>query len=181
MGLRERHLYHDYHLFFITTSCYKKLNLLTIGNSIEIVQQSLKYCCKKYQASIVGFVLMPNHIHSILHFVKGEDRIHFMRDFKKYTSFRIRKEVEAYDKILIEKLRFRSRKQRFKIWQDRFDEVYLESVKILEIKLDYIHDNPLQEKWQLVDKPEDYEHSSALFYAEEIQHEIGLIHYLDFF
>jgi len=31
-------------------------------------------------------------------------------------------------------------------------------------KLDYIHNNPLQEKWQMSDFPENYKYSSARFY-----------------
>jgi hypothetical protein len=31
-------------------------------------------------------------------------------------------------------------------------------------KLGYIHDNPLQQKWQLADLPENYKYSSARFY-----------------
>jgi putative transposase len=180
MGLRNKRLFHQHNIFFITTSCYKKLNLLSIGNSKDFVSESLKFCCEKYKASIIGFVLMPNHIHMILHFVKGIDRIHLMRDFKKYTSFLIRKEVETHNNDMLEQLRFMNRKQRFKVWQDRFDEVFLITKKVLEIKLRYIHNNPLQKHWQLVDKPEDYKYSSALFYEKEIQHKLGLRHYLDF-
>jgi hypothetical protein len=37
----------------------------------------------------------------------------------------------------------------------------------LEQKIDYIHHNPLQEKWQLVSAPELYEWSSASYYIFE--------------
>jgi hypothetical protein len=32
-------------------------------------------------------------------------------------------------------------------------------------KLNYIHNNPLQDKWKLAEAPEKYVYSSALFYA----------------
>ena len=73
----------------------------------------------------------------------------------------IRKQVERHSPQLLPKMMANSKKQIFKVWQDRFDEVYLESRSVTEVKLDYIHNNPLQERWQLTDKPEEYVHSSA--------------------
>ncbi|MHB8206108.1 hypothetical protein [Mucilaginibacter sp.] len=32
-------------------------------------------------------------------------------------------------------------------------------------KIDYIHNNPLQEKWRLADYEENYKYSSAMFYV----------------
>jgi hypothetical protein len=34
-------------------------------------------------------------------------------------------------------------------------------------KLDYIHNNPIREKWKLADMPEEYRWSSARFYKDE--------------
>lgn len=46
----------------------------------------------------------------------------------------------------------------------RFDELYIESKELFEQKMDYIHNNPLQEHWKLVNEPKLYQYSSALFY-----------------
>ena len=37
--------------------------------------------------------------------------------------------------------------------------------EMIEQKLQYIHLNPLHEKWNLVQEPEDYNYLSAQFYA----------------
>jgi len=180
MSLRNRHLYHDENIFFITTTCYQWIPLLSVGHGFEIISDNLKFYCKKYLACILGYVIMPNHIHLILHFQEGTDRSSFMRDFKKYTSFMIRKEVMSNSPELLERLRINDNKQVFKIWIDRYDETYLITRAILETKLDYIHTNPLQEKWSLVKSPEDYDYSSARFYETGIQTEIEVVHYGDF-
>ncbi len=180
MGLRDRHLYHDKKIFFITTTCYRWLTLLSIGDGFKIISQSLEFCCCKYEASILGYVIMPNHLHMIIHFGEGMKRIDFMRDFKKFTSVEIRKQVEIQNPELLESLRCYKKDQVFKVWQNRFDEVYLEGRKLLETKLDYIHNNPLQEKWALVKRPEDYRHSSASFYEIGTNYMIDVKHYLDF-
>lgn len=181
MGLRNRCNYDEYNIFFITTTCYKWFHLLNIGDGMDIIIESLLFCCKKYQASILAYVLMPNHIHLLIHFIDGKNRVNFMRDFKKFTATQIRKEVEKTDTKLLEKIRYRKGKQVFKIWQDRFDELYLESKELLELKMDYIHNNPLQEHWNLVKEPKLYEYSSALFYEEGIQRKLMIKHYVSFF
>lgn len=49
----------------------------------------------------------------------------------------------------------------------------------LEEKLEYIHQNPLQEHWLLATMPEDYYWSSASFYIRNENHFKFLTHYKD--
>ena len=42
--------------------------------------------------------------------------------------------------------------------------VDLFSRNVIEQKINYIHNNPLQEKWNLVNEASDYFYSSAKFY-----------------
>jgi putative transposase len=180
MGLRNKQLYHDKNLFFITTTCQSWLHLFTIGNSMQVLSNSLNFCSRKYEASILGYVLMPNHIHLIVHFPTGMHRVDFIRDFKSYTSKKVRQEIEKYKPELLANLCYQRYKQNYKIWQDRFDELYLVSRKLLEAKLTYIHNNPLQEHWNLAKQPLDYLYSSAMFYEKGIQNRVIIKHYMDF-
>lgn len=147
---------------------------------MQIVVESLNFCTQKCEAAILGYVIMPNHIHLLVYFKDGKRRIDFMRDFKKFTSVHVRKEVEKYSPQILQNLSYKKGEQVFKVWQDRFDELYIESKKLLEVKLDYIHNNPLQEHWNLANSPEHYRHSSASFYETGIQKDIPVIHYLEF-
>ena len=180
MGLRDRQFYHDRNIFFITTTCHEWMHLLSLGNSMQILSESLNFCSKKYQAGILGYVFMPNHIHLILHFSEGAKRIDFMRDFKKFTSTKVRQEVENNHPRKLEKLLYQKDNQVFKVWKDRFDEVYLASKDLIEIKLSYIHNNPLQSHWNLSKTPEDYFHSSASFYETGKQNAVEVNHYMDY-
>ena len=47
-------------------------------------------------------------------------------------------------------------------------------------KLNYIHNNPIQEKWKLVSLPEDYQFSSAKFYFGLKAEFDFIVHYNDF-
>ena len=60
--------------------------------------------------------------------------------------------------------------RKYQIWKRKSLSIPIDNNLIFEQKLNYIHENPLQAKWQLVDKPEDYFYSSALFYATGIDH-----------
>jgi len=82
---------------------------------------------------------------------------------------------------LIEKIRIDAKNRVFQVWQNRFDDLHLYSIKLLETKLEYIHQNPLQAQWNLVKYPEDYPYSSALFYVKGQQRALQTVHYLNYF
>ncbi|HRK53018.1 MAG TPA: hypothetical protein PK185_03830 [Cyclobacteriaceae bacterium] len=95
----------------------------------------------------------------------------------------IRKEIEITRQFeLLEKLRVQGpKRQVFKIWEDRFDDLFLESTGLLEVKLNYIHLNPLQEHWNLVDRPEKWKYSSASFYELGEQGILPVTDYREYF
>lgn len=57
----------------------------------------------------------------------------------------------------------RPKKQKFKVWEDGYNAKDVFSVGFLSQKMEYIHNNPLQPHWQLVECAEDYVWSSARF------------------
>lgn len=61
---------------------------------------------------------------------------------------------------------------------DAFDDVWLGNKKLCEIKINYIHNNPV--KANLVANPIDYQYSSAKFYETE-NAKSSLLHYCEVF
>ncbi len=182
MGLRNRNDFLQENCFFVTTSCRNFLHVFGCDAHFQILTDSLKFVAKKYDADYLGYVLMPNHLHLIVYFRKENQLSNLMRDFKKFTSGEMRRLLENEGQSqLLQKLRYAHREQKFKIWQDRFDDVSIRSVKVLETKLNYIHKNPLQEKWNLVSSPELYSYSSAGFYETGLQKSLDVIHYKEYF
>lgn len=179
MGLRFRNK--EEHGFFITTTCKDRMKLLDIGESKEIVEESINFVGLKYKADILGYVIMPNHLHAIVFFKEGNKLSELMRDFKKFTSFKIRKEVEVLQENLLERIRIDKKDRVFQVWQDRFDDVWLKDKSLLETKLEYIHNNPLQEHWSLVKVPEEYEYSSASYYNLGMQKRVVVTDYREFY
>jgi putative transposase len=57
----------------------------------------------------------------------------------------------------------------------------MDSKQKVEQKIEYMHRNPLQEHWNLADKPETYRWSSAAFYESGVD-EFGILtHYMERF
>ena len=99
-----------------------------------------------------------------------------MRDFKKFTSGEIRRQIEKDGRHkLLDELRYKKRQQKFKVWEHRFDDVVLYTRKVLEVKLEYIHQNPV--KAGLVDYPTKYIHSSAGFYEDGSKPPLDILNY----
>jgi len=176
MPLRDRTRLTDYSCFFVTTTFNNWLALLQSERYFSLLYDSLNFVNKKYNAQIVAYVFMPNHIHLIIYFIKDNYLSSYMRDFKKFTSVQIRTYLESDGHIeLLNQLRYADRQQKFKVWMDRFDDVVIRSTKVLLTKMQYIHFNPV--KKELVKIPEDYLHSSAGFYLKEQVARLPILHY----
>jgi putative transposase len=66
-------------------------------------------------------------------------------------------------------------------WQRDPMAIELYTRKVFEQKLNYIHNNPLQERWCLVENAADYKFSSAKYYETEIDDYGFLNHYAELF
>ncbi len=181
MGLRNRTYFKDEQCFFVTTTCHNRLKLIVSEKACDIIAGSLNFLTTKYKCHIPGYVIMPNHIHLIIYFPEENRLSEFMRDFKKFTSVKLRQHIETTSEVeMFDKLRYEHREQKFKIWTDRFDDVCITSADMLRIKLNYIHNNPLQEHWQLAVIPEEYTYSSAGFYEGTDTGKVALTNYAEF-
>jgi len=180
MGLRNRTSLTDYNCFFVTTTCFNWEILFLSYKYYQLILNSIVFLNKKYNVQIIGYVIMPNHIHLIIYFEKETHLSEYMRDFKKFTSGEIRRMIERDGEVkLLDRLRFENREQKFKIWMDRFDDLFIYKKETLETKLNYIHQNPVRKG--LVSTSRDYEYSSAKFYYSGKEGLIPVLHYYELF
>ena len=154
-------------------------HLLCDERCFELILENFKFYNNKYQARLCAYVLMVNHIHFVIYFETESRLSDYMRDFKKYTSLQIREYLQENYPEKLNGMSYEYRKQKFKLWEDRFDEVHLYTRKVCEIKIDYIHNNPVEAG--LVTRPENYKYSSAAFYFAEKPVKSALMHYLEVF
>jgi len=167
MALRGRSYFQDENCFFITTSVVEHLNVFSSTETCEILIRNIIFYQEKYHFQILGYVIMPSHFHWIITTDNEFGTISdIMRDLKKYSAWDIMDFIEnKSNNKFIETFRIIGEKykdQKRKSWQERFDDVIINSRSFFLQKLQYIHNNPV--KAGLVEQPEDYKYSSARNY-----------------
>jgi len=142
---------------------------------------------KKEKIEVIGFVIMPNHIHCILYFPENGFNLNkILSNGKRFMAYEIVNRLENSNdthtlNILQNALteREKKKKQLHKVFRDSFDGKPIFSEKFLMQKLDYMHYNPVTGIWNLAKDFVSYEHSSASFYEEGINRHFIPIHYKD--
>ncbi len=122
---------------------------------------------------------MPNHIHLLWKMEEGYRREKVQRDFLKYTAQQIKFDLKQHHPEVLEKFKVSAKDRLYQIWERNALSVYCFSDKVIREKLEYIHNNPLAEKWKLASLPEEYLFSSASFYLKNENNFAFLTHYLD--
>ncbi len=129
----------------------------------QIIMDSLKYCQANKGLFLIGYVIMPTHIHLITWNTPETSLSNIMRDFRQYTSKRVRELLENDKRVqfinIFEKAASRLPKQQYKVWKDEYHPVALKSEKWLLEKLNYLHNNPVRKGF--VERPEYWKYSST--------------------
>ncbi len=117
------------------------------------------------------FVIMPNHVHAIIRCLEDYSPGDVTREFKKATAKLIVRQYEAEGNQSV--LAFfascvaREGKQDHAVWRGEYQAKNVFSPGFLRQKMEYIHNNPIQPHWALVERPEQYVWSSARYYLTE--------------
>jgi putative transposase len=149
------------HLHFITFTCYRRLPLLRSARARNAFVQILGETRDRYGFSLVGYVVMPEHIHLLISEpVKGTPSI-VIQVLKQRVSRRLRRKKRAPAEQF--KMFACGDDSLPRFWQRRFYDFNVWSLKKRVEKLHYMHMNPLKRK--LVDHPKDWPWSSFSFYS----------------
>jgi REP element-mobilizing transposase RayT len=147
----------------------------------QLIINVLKQLVDKKLINVYGFVIMPNHLHLIWRMNSKNGREMPYASFNKAIGHLIIKNMKESHDPKLTYFKVDEPERQYRVWQRDPLAVLLDSKAKLEQKLDYIHLNPLQEKWNLVAKPEDYRWSSAGFYETGKDEFEILTHYMDHF
>ncbi len=167
MARRGRLSLTDESIFFVTTTVVRFTNIFTTDRYCDILVNNIKHYQKRYQFTILAYVIMPSHFHWIVKVDKNEGTISdIMRDIKKYSAWEIMEQVEKDKKVDLIKMFKKEgeglKNHKRKFWMKRFDDEVIRNEKMFWVKRNYIHNNPV--KAGIVSKPEDYKYSSARNY-----------------
>jgi REP element-mobilizing transposase RayT len=152
-------------VYFITFAVQSWADVFTRDQYKDLLIESLEYCQLKKGLELFAWCIMTNHVHFIARASATAKLQDILRDFKKFTSKAIIKEIkenehESRHELLLKHFETADGNS---LWQSDNKPIELWSNKVIQQKLNYIHYNPV--KAGLVFKPEDYVYSSAIDYA----------------
>ena len=150
------------YLHFITTSCYQRLALLGKPQHRDLLLGVLERVRRRYRFVVVGYVVMPEHVHLLVGEPERGNPSKVMQAIKQGFARRLLRTLRAASDPRQGRL-WNTALDDGHIWQTRFyDFVVFTETKRVE-KLRYIHRNP--EKRGLVLEPQQWDWSSYRHYA----------------
>ncbi|CAH0334968.1 hypothetical protein FVB9288_00585 [Flavobacterium sp. CECT 9288] len=115
---------------------------------------------------------MSNHVHLVFRSINDQKSELLIGDLKRFTSQSIVKSIqensrESRKEFLLDFFKKEAEKssnvKHYQFWRHDNKPIELWSNKVIQQKIDYVHNNSVEEG--LVYKPEDYVYSSAIDYA----------------
>jgi REP-associated tyrosine transposase len=152
--------YGAHHLHFITCSCYERLPFLGSARSRDRFLAILEQTRQRYRFVVVGYVVMPEHIHLLVTEPEVGTPSTVMQVLKQRTArVLLPKKKRSHPR---QRDLFRDAEPHRAFWQARFYDFNAWATKKRVEKLRYIHRNPVERG--LVDSPEQWRWSSYRFY-----------------
>ena len=158
-------------VYFITFTCFNWLPLIEKTSGYDLIYNWFQHLVKNGN-HILGYVIMPNHVHLLLEYTNQSQSLNtIIGNGKRFIGYDIvNRLVEKGFTEYLEKMKAavivaeRQRNKKHQVWQGTFDVKQCFNEKFIMQKLTYIHNNPCTGKWKLSTRPHEYEHSSAAFY-----------------
>jgi putative transposase len=155
--------YGQRHLHFITCSCYRRLPFLRNPRKRDLLLEILNSVRETYQFSLVGYVIMPEHIHVLMSEPKIGSPGTVMQVFKQRVSralrVKARRRASMNQMLLWQAVPEKAPKS---FWQRRFYDFNVWTRRKRIEKLNYMHVNPV--KRGLAAAPQLWLWSSYRFY-----------------
>jgi len=162
MPNRLRRYYGAGYLHFITTSCYQRGPLLGTARSRHLFLKVLEGVRRRYRFVVVGYVVMPEHVHLLLgEPERGNPSVVMQalkQGFARRCLSRHRHTADPRQCSL-----WNTAGEEGRVWQRRFYDFVVFTAKKRVEKLRYMHENPV--KRGLVLAPEQWRWSSYRAYA----------------
>ena len=164
MKPRLRRRYGLGQLHFITCSCYRRMPLLGTERARHLFLKVLSEVRERYDFALIGYVVMPEHIHLLISEPNVGNPSTVMQVLKQRVSRAMRRrrrrrtwseQTCLWDEAPVRKYQ--------PFWQRRFYDFNVWSTKKRNEKMNYMHFNPV--KRGLVIHPKDWLWSSYAFYS----------------
>ncbi len=150
--------------YFLTTCVEGRQPVLASPEAATIVIDALRWLRDQERIRLLGFVVMPDHVHLSLALRNHWTLPEVMHSWKRHASHVIRSQIVGavsnrdHDQTPIADA-IRSHKNRDRLWQDGYHDHLLRGRRDFEKRLAYMHDNPVRKG--LVKSAEEYPFSTA--------------------
>ncbi|MDH5483880.1 MAG: transposase [Gammaproteobacteria bacterium] len=168
---RSRYQFTDNKLpHFVTLTVLHWIPAFTQPATVNILLDSLRFL-QNETLKLYAFVILENHIHRVA------QSQNLQKDMMRFKSHTARKLIPYFQKnhirTILDQLMFYKKAHKtdrnYQFWQEGVHPEWIQNNKMLEQKVEYIHNNPVKRGY--VDLPEHWRYSSARNY----QGETGLI------
>jgi REP element-mobilizing transposase RayT len=148
------------------------LDVFTRNEYKDLFLGSVVFCQKNKGLEIHAWCIMSNHVHLVFRSINDQNPELLIGDLKRFTSRSIVKSIqenprESRKEFLLDFFKNEAEKssnvKHHQFWRHDNKPIESWSNKVIQQKIDYVHNNPVEEG--LVYKPEDYVYSSAIDYA----------------
>jgi putative transposase len=144
---------------FVTFTCYRRHQYLTTDLARQVLIQGLVHLRMQRDVRILGWVLMPEHVHFVLLPPEGLRLGEAMGRFKNWTARQILSASEFKGVVL-----YRNDGRRA-LWQRRSYDHNCRTPEVVRQKIEYCHKNPVRRG--LADCPSEWPWSSYNWYRHE--------------
>jgi REP element-mobilizing transposase RayT len=156
-------------LYYLTFQVVNWVDIFSRPVYRNIVIDSLKYAIEHKGLQVFAYVIMSNHVHSVVQ-CNVDNLSGVIRDIKKFTSKRIIETIQDRTESRRHWLLYlfgiaaqHTRNSKYQVWTHENHAISLHSNEFIAEKINYIHENPVRA--MLVQNPKDYLYSSARNYA----------------
>jgi putative transposase len=164
MPARLRRSYGTGYLHFITFSCYQRRPLLRAPQCRDLFLRILEETRRGYGVIVVGYVVMPEHVHLLISEPDESTHSVVMQVLK-----------QRFARALLDRLRQRNTRPQGSLWRTVLEEGHVWQRRFYDFvvwnphkraeKLRYMHENPVRRG--LVSGPEEWKWSSFRDYTYE--------------
>ena len=171
---RKYKFYNPEGIYFISFATVYWIDVFVREKYFIILTDSINYCRKNKGMELFAFCILPSHVH-LLFRDKNNNPGKLLKEFKTFTSKALQKEIseniqesrKAWMLWMFERAGKRnSNVKNMQFWQQHNKPIEIWSNDILQQKIDYIHNNPVEAGF--VTEPHYWKYSSASNFCEEI-------------
>ncbi len=151
-------------VYFWTDTIKDWKKVLESDNYKNLIVDSWRTLIMRKKICVYAFVIMPNHLHMVWEILEMNGKETAYASFNKFTSHAFLHDLKGMKPDILKDFQVDEYDRKYRFWQRDPLAVRMYSKKIVEQKINYIHMNPLNGRWNLAARPEDYKWSSAGFY-----------------